>query len=186
MHPSDHRGAPHKAFETGRYSAEHILAGLALAGGAILVSSWFARSSTPTRPAAKGERDPDRLGPAARKPPPAVFALIWPPLFTALTLSGLRIWNAPSSRRRTRALTLWSLLQGFNALWMALGPRRLGGRLTTAVATAGTAAAFAWQARGLEPSQSDDAAPPASWTALASGVTAGLRRRRHVHGATVH
>ena len=43
------------------------------------------------------------------------------PLFIAMTLSGLRTWNAPSSPARTRALTIWSLVQGFNALWLGLG-----------------------------------------------------------------
>lgn len=182
MQASDHRGAPQVAFETGRYSAQHIVAGLALAGAAIALSSLFARRSVPSRPS---EAKPDRLGPAARKPPPAVFALLWPPLFTGLTLAGLRIWSAAPSRQRTRALTLWSLLQAFNGLWMALGPRRLGGRLTTAVASLGTAAAFAWQAREIEAPHSAADAPVRTWKSFATGVSDEFRRRREAQ-ATVH
>lgn len=179
MQTPDHRGPPQKAFERGRYSAQHIAAGLALAGAAIALSSLFAMRSTPAT-AARLKPGADRLGPGSRRPPPAILGLIWPPLFTALTLAGLRIWNAPPSRQRTRALTLWSLLQGFNALWMALGPRRLGGRLTTAVATAGTAAAFAWQAHGVDAGVEMTAR---GWRGLASGV--GLRRRAEPQ-PTVH
>ena len=54
---------------------------------------------TPDHPDVK--RAYDRLEQPGFKPPRKVFSLVWPPLFLALTVSGLRIWNAPPSQART-------------------------------------------------------------------------------------
>src|SRR4029450_10932691 len=120
---------------------------------------------TPDNPKVKARYD--RLEQPRLTPPPKAFAAIWPPLFMALTISGLRIWNAPPSPARTQALTLWGAVQALNAVWMALwprrpvqrlnpvwmalGPRRLGGQVSTAVASLGASAAYVWRARKVDP-----------------------------------
>ena len=156
-------------------AAKHVAAGLALTAGAVLISALIARRNAP----GEGSTDIARrdLSPPAFQPPKAVFGVIWPPLFIALTLSGLRLWSAPASAARTRALSLWTAIQGLTALWMALGTRRLGGRLTTAVATLGTAAAFALQARRIEAPASGLAAPYLGWIGFANVLTEQLWRR---------
>ena len=110
-------------------SVRHILTGVALTGGAVLLSALIAQRNAPTDSHPQIKHDYDRLEQPGFKPPGAAFAVIWPPLFLALTISGLRIWNAPASPARTQALTLWGSVQALNALWMGLGPRRLGGQL---------------------------------------------------------
>ncbi len=163
----------------------HVLAGVALTVGAVLVSALVAARNAPSPNNPKIKDQYDKLKPTPLQPPPAVFAMVWPPLFLALTLSGLRIWNAPSSLARTRALTLWGMIQAFNATWMALGPKRLGGQLTTAVATLGTAAAYAWQARRIDAPAANLASPYLGWIGFANVLTEELwRRNRHAH--TVH
>jgi tryptophan-rich sensory protein len=162
---------PARVRPVGERATREVLAGLALAGGAVLVSALIAR-----RRAASLENADDR--PAPFQPPPAAFGVVWPPLFIALTLSGLRLWNAPASAARTRALGLWTAIQGLSALWMALGPSRLGGQLTTAVATLGTAGAFALEARRVDAPASGLASPYVAWIGLANLLTAGLWRRR--------
>lgn len=103
--------------------------------------------------------------------------MLWPPVFIALALSGLRVWNAPASPARTRALTLWSLLQGFNAAWMALGARRLGGAVTAGVAAAGATVAYAFNARQVEPPLTGMAAPYIGWMGLATLLNDRFWRR---------
>jgi tryptophan-rich sensory protein len=159
---------------------EHVLAGLALTAGAVLASALIARRNAPTDSNPEVKASYDALRRPAFQPPPAVFGIVWPPLFMALTLSGLRLWNAPPSRARTRALSLWTAIQALNALWMALGPRRLGGQLTTAVATLGTAAAFAVEARKVDAPASNLAAPYVGWIGFANILTGELwRLNRH-------
>ncbi|HEX7757938.1 MAG TPA: TspO/MBR family protein [Caulobacteraceae bacterium] len=166
-----------------RHQAQsHVLAGVTLTVGAMVIAALAAARNPRARS--------NRLKPLPSKPPPsklrsAVFALIWPPLFMALTLSGLRIWNGPPSPARTRALTLWGLIQAFNATWMALGPKRLGGQLIAAVATLGAAAAYAWQARRIDAPAASLASPYLGWIGFANVLTEELWRR-NPHAHTVH
>ena len=131
-------------------TAQHLLTGVALTAGAVIVSALVARANAPTPNHPQIKADYDALQQPGFKPPAAAFSIIWPPLFMALTLSGLRIWNAPRSPARTQALTLWALVQALNGVWMALGPRRLGGQLATAVASLCTSIAYAWRARQID------------------------------------
>ena len=179
--------APHPDKLVGRLAdardqaRSHVIAGVALTVGAVLVSALVAARNAPGASRPKVKVEDEKL----RGAPPAVFAVVWPPLFMALTLSGLRIWNAPASPARTRALTLWGLIQAFNVTWMAVGPRRLGGQLTTAVATLGAAAAYAWQARRIDAPASNLASPYLGWIGFANVLTEELwRRNQPAH--TVH
>jgi tryptophan-rich sensory protein len=158
-------------------SARHILLGLAITGGAVLVSALIARQSAPTDDHPGLKADYDALEQPGFKPPRAAFAVIWPPLFLALTISGLRIWNAPRSPARTQALTLWGAVQALNALWMALGPRRLGGQLATAVASLGTSAAYAMRARKVDAPAAGMVAPYLGWISFANVLTEELWRK---------
>lgn len=158
-------------------SLRHILTGLAITGGAVLVSALIARRNAPTADNPEIKAAYDALEQPGFKPPRAAFAIVWPPLFLALTLSGLRIWNAPRSPARTQALTLWGAVQALNALWMALGPKRLGGQLTTAVASLGTSAAYALRARRVDAPAAGMVAPYLGWISFANLLTEELWRR---------
>lgn len=158
-------------------SVKHLLVGLSLTAGAVLGSAVIARLNAPTPDNPKVKARYDRLAQPALQPPPKAFAMIWPPLFLALTVSGLRIWNAPKSPARTQALTLWGVVQALNALWMALGPSRLGGQLATAVTTLGTAAAYAWRARKVDPPSANLVAPYVGWIGFANVLTEELWRK---------
>jgi tryptophan-rich sensory protein len=111
------------------------------------------------------------------KPRNKLFAAVWPPLLMALTLSGLRIWNAPRSAARTQALTLWGVAQALNAAWMALGPKRLGGEIAAAVASLGTAAAYVWRARKVDPPSASMVAPYVGWVGFANVLSDELWRK---------
>lgn len=119
--------------------------------------------------------------PVAHQPKP-LTSLLLPPLFIAMTLSGLRTWNAPSSPARTRALTIWSLVQGFNALWLGLGAKRLGGGLSAATASLAASAAYAIEARKV----GGGAAPDLGWVGLANALSTQLWRRPAPRAPTIH
>lgn len=165
-------------------STRHLMIGLGVTAGAVLASALIARANAPVAANPKVEKAYDRLEPSPLQPPRSVFAVVWPPLFLALTISGLRIWNAPASPARTQALTLWGAVQALNALWMALGPRHLGGQLTASVASLGASAAYAWRARRVDAPAANMVAPYVGWVGFANVLTGDLLRRNK--GETIH
>lgn len=170
------RGAVDSLANSRGRSTQHILIGLGLTVGAVAISALVARMNAPED---DYEVYSDYEEPVLieAKPASKVFATLWPPLFMALTLSGLRIWNAPKSAARTQALTLWGTVQALNAVWMALGPKRLGGQLAAAIASLGTAGAYVWRARQVDPPSANLVAPYVGWMGFANVLTEGLWRR---------
>lgn len=129
----DLRGVAHRTLNSEGRTARHVAGGLVMVAAALAASAAIGRISDPEFQEDHGTLD---------DPEDAPISAVWTPLFLALTVSGLRVWNAPSSSRRATALTLWTAIQGLNAAWMLLGPRRLGGG--TAASLGVTAAAFAY------------------------------------------
>ncbi|MBN9318776.1 MAG: tryptophan-rich sensory protein, partial [Caulobacterales bacterium] len=93
---------------------------------------------------------------------------------------------APPSRARTRALTIWSLLQAFNAAWMTFGSRRVGGQVTAAAAAVGAAAAYAVNARQVEQPLTGLASPYVGWMGFANVLNEQLWKRRGVDATSLH
>ncbi|MCR5877882.1 tryptophan-rich sensory protein [Phenylobacterium sp. J367] len=116
-----------------------VLTGLAVAGGVVAVSALLAKAFEPRAELPETYSDyEDPNAPAPPKPPPKrLFAVLWPPLFLGLTMSGLRIWALPRGPARTQALALWGVAQALNTVWMAFGPKRLGGEVASTVASVG-------------------------------------------------
>lgn len=158
-------------------STRHLLIGVALTAGAVAASALIARAHAPIPQNPGMKRAYDKLEPSPIAPPKSAFAVIWPPLFMALTISGLRIWNAPPSPARTQALTLWGMVQALNATWMALGPKHLGGQLAASVASLGTSAAYAWRAKQVDAPAGAMVAPYVGWVGFANVLTGDLWRR---------
>jgi len=154
-----------------------LLIGLGAAVAVVLGSALAARWDGPAAGAPRDVADGAAPDAVALRPPRAAFSLVWPPLFLALTVSGLRIWNAPRSPARSQALTLWGMVQALNALWMALGPRRLGGPLITAVTSLGASAAYVWRARRVDAPAAGMVAPYVGWIGFANVLTEELWRK---------
>ena len=171
------RGAVDSLANSRGRSAQHILLGVGLTVGAVAISALVAKLNAPPEDDFEIYSDYDEPVVVEARPRSRVFATLWPPLFMALTLSGLRIWNAPRSAARTQALTLWGTVQALNAVWMALGPRRLGGQLAAAVASVGTAAAYVWRARQVDPPAANLVAPYVGWIGFANVLSEGLGRK---------
>ena len=170
------RGAVDSLATSRGRSIQHVLIGLGLTVGAVAISALVARMNAPEDSYEVYSDYEEQVEPET-KPPSKLFAAVWPPLFTALTLSGLRIWNAPPSAARTQALTLWGMVQALNGVWMALGPKRLGGQVATAIASFGTAAAYVWRARQVDPPAASLVAPYVGWIGFANVLSDELWRK---------
>jgi benzodiazapine receptor len=179
------RGAVDSLANSRGRSTEHLLVGLGVTTAAVLGSALIARLNAPTPDNPKVRAKYQALKQPSITPPRSAFSVIWPPLFLALTVSGLRIWNAPQSPERTQALTLWGVVQALNALWMALGPGKLGGQLAAAVTSLGTSAAYAWRARRVDPPAARMVAPYVGWIGFANVLTEELWRKNAIK-PTIH
>jgi benzodiazapine receptor len=171
------RGAVDSLANSRGRSAQHIAIGVGLTVGAVAVSALLARLNAPPEDDYEAYSDYDSPTVIEVERRSKFFSNLWPPLFMALTLSGLRIWNAPKSAARTQALTLWGAVQALNVVWMAAGPRRLGGQLATGIASLGTAAAYVWRARQVDAASANLVAPYVGWIGFANVLSEGLSRR---------
>ena len=157
----------------------HVLLGAAVTAGFALFATALATGAIKPRRAPLRLRDEE--GPVTERPTGAL-SLILPAVFSATTLSALRVWNAPTQPGRNRTLGLWALAQGVNALWLAARPASLRGQMIAAMSSAGLAAAFANQARRLDEGAGKIAAPMGSGVKLANLV----ERRIDDSRPTVH
>lgn len=178
--------AGREAFQLDRREGVHpvaqIAAGAALAGAAIIAAKVMGgRHERVLDDEMYAVEFAEMHEPVAHQPKP-LTSLLLPPLFIAMTLSGLRTWNSPSSPARTRALTIWSLVQGFNALWLGLGAKRVGGQLGAATASLAASAAYAIEARKV----GGGSAPDLGWVGIANALTAQLWRRPVLRAPTLH
>jgi len=137
-------------------STGHVVAGIVVTVGFALLATAIASSSLKPRRTMKNVRD--RAAPVMERPRGA-FSLILPAVFSATTLSAVRVWNAPTSRERSLAMGLWFAAQTINALWLGLRPSSMGGQIAGAMTSSGLAAAFAFEARKLDDGAGKMAAP---------------------------
>lgn len=136
-------------------SGRHVALGLLLCAGAIGATAVIA--AIKPQPVAPG---------APRQPRASLGRAIWPALFSVTTIAALRVWNAPESPARTRALSLWGGLQGLNAMWMLLRPKD---RITQIAATLSTVTLTAIYARAAQDVdvKAGEMVAPAGWAGLA-------------------
>lgn len=176
----DVREAAADFLNAGQRSPAHVALGVAATVGfALLATALASGAIKPPRRTAAQVRDGD--APVAERPRGA-FSLILPAVFSATTLSAVRVWNAPSNRTRDSALILWAGAQAINALWIALRPASRGMQIAAAMTSAGLAAAFAHEARKLDPTAGKLANPTARGVAFANAVD----RKAGARETTVH
>jgi tryptophan-rich sensory protein len=137
-------------------SAAHVAVGVALTVGFALLATGIASGAFTPKRKLKHVRDGDL--PITEKPRGA-FSLILPAVFSATTLSAVRVWNAPHRPERTRAMGLWVAAQTVNAVWLGLRPSTMWKQVAAAMSSAGLAAAFAHEARKLDEGAGKMAAP---------------------------
>jgi tryptophan-rich sensory protein len=151
-------------------SGSHVALGILLCLGA--VGAVAAISAVRPQPAAPGAPPEQRSSPMRG---------VWPALFSVTTFAAIRVWNAPSSPARTRALSVWGGLQGLNALWMLWRPRDKATRVVAALTTAGMTMVYGRAAAEVDEKAARLVAP-AGWASL-SGLFAPPRPQ---HAPTLH
>lgn len=176
----DVREAAADFLNTGERSAGHVALGIAATVGfALLATALASGAIKPPRRTATQLRHGD--APVAERPRGA-FSLVLPAVFSATTLSAVRVWNAPANPARTSAMILWAGAQTINALWIALRPASRGMQIAAAMTSAGLAAAFAHEARKLDPTAGKLANPTARGVAFVNAMD----RKAEPRQATVH
>ncbi len=161
-------------------STTHVLVGAGLAAGAALVATGLA-----ARAARPAEADEDRAHGVFIEKPRNPLSIILPALFSATTVSALRVWNAPASTARASALRVWLVTQAVNGVWLAVRPRRMAGQMLAAMTSAGMMAAYAHYARQLDRRSGVMAAPQGRGVGMVNLVSEKLARRR-APAPTVH
>jgi tryptophan-rich sensory protein len=154
----------------------HVVLGVALTLGFALAATALARTTIRPRPEHLAEDD----APITERPR-GPLSLILPAVFSATTLSAVRVWNAPRAPERTVAMTLWAGAQALNAVWIALRPTSRSLQIAAAMSSAGLAAAFAHEARKLDNRAGKLAAPTGMGTSIAN-----MLQGKTEHRATVH
>ena len=166
-------------------SAAHVATGFALVAGALLGTALVAYREGPSENNPKERARLASLKKAPFQPSKKSFAAVMPPMFLLLTMSAIRIWNAPSSVQRTRALAIWAGLQVLHAATMLVGVKQQSAQLVANVATVLGGMAYANDARKVDPPSAAIIAPYVSWMAFASLITEELWRRNK-HRPDIH
>jgi len=152
----------------------HVALGLALTAGFALAATTAA--SKLIRPQPRHALQPLGGDAPITERPRAPISLILPAMFSATTLSAVRVWNAPARPERRTAMALWVAAQAVSAIWLAVRPTRLTTQILAATSSAGLAAAFAHEARKLDPGAGKLASPMGMGVRLANRAEAGLDR----------
>ena len=152
----------------------------AIAGGAALLAIKRAPPADSIEKAAATDG-------ATAAPSKPTLSLLLPALFSLSSLSALRLWNAPDSPRRTRALALWGVMQAVNAALVWVAPKRRSAQLVGALATAGVTVAYSETAKRIDAKAAGMVAPYAGLMSFTSAMAGDVRRTREEGGqATVH
>lgn len=157
----------------------HVALGVALTAGFALAATTAA--SKLIRPQPRRALQPLGGDAPITERPRGPISLILPAMFSATTLSAVRVWNAPARPERRSAMALWLAAQTVSAVWLAVRPTRLTTQVLAAMSSAGLAAAFAHEARKLDPAAGKLASPTGMGVRLANRAEARLRDRPTVH-----
>lgn len=152
----------------------HVALGVALTAGFALAATTAA--SKLIRPQPRHALQPLGGDAPITERPRGPISLILPAMFSATTLSAVRVWNAPARPERRTAMALWVAAQAVSAIWLAVRPTRLTTQILAATSSAGLAAAFAHEARKLDPGAGKLASPMGMGVRLANRAEAGLDR----------
>ena len=143
-------------------SLAHVTTGLVICTALIgLVTAASVARPQPVAPGDEPSRHP-------------VLRAVWPSLFSLTTLAALRIWNAPASAARTRALGLWGVLQTSNLFMTLWRPKARRERIAAAATTAALTAAYAHAAAYVDDKAANIAAPT-GFTGLAAVIAEPTR-----------
>jgi tryptophan-rich sensory protein len=146
---------------------------LAFAGASLVVAAVGARVT------ARNKSWYRLLRKSPLTPPDRTFAVVWPVLYGLGALSAWRIARTGESPARTRALALWGTQLACNAAWTHLffGAHRPAAALTDLALNGAFLAAYAVEARKLDPIAAAMVLPNLGWLAFAGTLNAAAVER---------
>lgn len=112
----------------------------------------------------------------AFQPPNRAFGPVWTVLYATLAYSGWRVWKAPDSPERSRALALWATQLGLNGAWTPLffGARRPDLALADIGGLDVAAGAYAAAAAKVDRRAAAVVAPYLGWIAFATTLNTAI------------
>jgi len=118
----------------------------------------------------KGQRWYARLKKPGLTPPGVLFPIVWTALYTLQAVSAFRVWRAPKSPERTRALALWGTQLALNGAWSPLFFRAQSPRLAFAdiLALDGALAGYVHGASKVDRTAAWLASPYLAWVGFAT------------------
>jgi len=139
-----------------------VLGNLAMRGSGSAKGLWF-----------RGLRKP------SFEPPRQLFPIVWGVLYGAMAYSAWRIWRAPRSPQRTRALGLWGAQLALNAAWTPLffGAKKPALALADLAALDVAAATYALQAKTVDPQASLVVTPYLGWLGFATALNGAIVKK---------
>lgn len=150
---------------------------LALAGfGAVTAGAAWYGARHVTGPNKLWYRQLDKPG---FTPPDKTFPIVWSALYSTIAWSGWRVWSAPPSRQRSRALRLWASQLATNAQWSKLffGRHRPDLAMADIVLLESTIARYIASARKVDPAAAYACLPYLVWVGFATALNYEIDRR---------
>lgn len=113
------------------------------------------------------------------QPPASLFGPVWTGLYATIAWSGWRVWRAPSSPERTRALALWGVQMAANAAWTPLffGARKTKLALADLAAQLAATVGYTATAARVDAPAAATMAPYLGWTSFAGALNSEIVRR---------
>jgi benzodiazapine receptor len=165
-----------------RFGSLFALAGFGLATAG---AAWFGSRYSPAK---KKSRDwYQALDKPSFTPPDAAFPIVWTSLYALMAWSGWRVWSAPRSLDRSRALRLWFSQLSTNAHWSKLffGKHRPDLALADVVMLEAFLLGYISAARNVDRAASQAFIPYAAWVAFAGLLNAEIVRRNPAFAESV-
>lgn len=120
-----------------------------------------------------------RLRKPAWTPPDAIFGPVWTALYALMTASAWRVWRAPASAERSRALAWWGAQLAANGAWTPLffGAHRPRLALADLGLLLGALGLYVREARRVDRGAAWMMAPYGAWSLFAAGLNGAIVRR---------
>lgn len=153
--------------------------GLAFVAGTVAMTAAVAQYYAPSPLQPEIEDDWKALRKPPATPPRAVFGMVWPALWGLMAASGFRVWQAPESDDRDRALALFRIGLGMTAGWakIVFGNRRRLAGLAELAALIVAAGAYGRAAGRVDRTAGLLSLPYAAWLAVTAALHAAIVRR---------
>ena len=110
------------------------------------------------------------------QPPGSVFGPVWTVLYGMIAYSGYRVYKAPKSPARTRALAAWGTQLALNAAWTPLffGAQQTKLALADIALLDASVVTYALLARKVDKGASLAVLPYLAWISFATYLNAGI------------